>query len=106
VTDAVAPLTLGTASLKLTFTRTTMTGSSAACLNIRNSTKASTTGTVTVSCDATDAYVSSTGSGGSRVDIDSLPAPGPADGLAANFHQLSQHDAAWRTGELKEENRP
>jgi phosphatidylethanolamine-binding protein (PEBP) family uncharacterized protein len=61
VADAIAPLTLGTATLNVGVTRTTMTGSSAACLNIRNSTGASTTGTATVSCDGTFAYVSSTG---------------------------------------------
>jgi phosphatidylethanolamine-binding protein (PEBP) family uncharacterized protein len=61
VADAIAPLTLGTASLSLSATRTTMAGSTAACLNIRNSTQASTTGAATVSCDATYAYVSSVG---------------------------------------------
>lgn len=58
---AMAPLTLAKASLTLNFTRTALTGSSAACLNVRNSTVASTTGNATVSCDANYAYVSSTG---------------------------------------------
>jgi phosphatidylethanolamine-binding protein (PEBP) family uncharacterized protein len=61
VADAIAPLTLGSASLSVSVTRTNTTGSSAACVDIRNSTKSSTTGTATVSCDATYAYVSSTG---------------------------------------------
>jgi phosphatidylethanolamine-binding protein (PEBP) family uncharacterized protein len=61
VADAIAPLTLGTATLNVGVTRTTMTGSSAVCLNIRNSTRASTSGTATVSCDGTYAYFSSTG---------------------------------------------
>lgn len=61
LTSAISSITLGSASLNLSFTRTTQTGSSAACLNIRNSIQASTTGNASVSCDATYAYVSSTG---------------------------------------------
>lgn len=58
---AIAPLTLGSASISLSFTRTTMTGSSTACQNIRNSMAASGSGYALVSCDANYAYVSSTG---------------------------------------------
>jgi phosphatidylethanolamine-binding protein (PEBP) family uncharacterized protein len=64
VADAIAPLTLGSATLNVGATRTTLTGSSAACLNIRNSTLASTSGTARVSCDATYAYLGSLGIAG------------------------------------------
>ncbi|WMW79137.1 YHYH protein [Undibacterium cyanobacteriorum] len=59
--DAIANITLGSASTNLSFTRTTMTGSSNACQMIRNSLTASNTGYVSVSCDANYAYVSSLG---------------------------------------------
>lgn len=61
ITSAIAPLTLATATLNLSFTRTTNTGSSATCLNIINSLAASSTGHAAVSCDGTYGYVSSTG---------------------------------------------
>lgn len=64
VADAIAPLTLGSATLNVAATRTTLTGSSAACLNIRNSTLESTSGTARVSCDGTYAYFSSAGIAG------------------------------------------
>jgi uncharacterized protein (TIGR03437 family) len=62
VTDAIAGLTLGRATLNLNATRATNpTGSSANCVFIRNSTRASKSGTASVSCDATYAYVGSIG---------------------------------------------
>jgi phosphatidylethanolamine-binding protein (PEBP) family uncharacterized protein len=61
ITDAIKSLTLGTASIGLNVTRTTSTGSAAACVTIRNSTLASTTGAAAVSCDSTYAYVGSNG---------------------------------------------
>jgi len=61
VADAIAPLVLGSATLNAGVTRTTLTGSSTACLNIRNSTLSSTSGTARVSCDGTYAYFGSTG---------------------------------------------
>jgi hypothetical protein len=59
--DAVAPLTLGSASLNLSYARTTMSGSSAACTRVRNSTQGSTAGQASVSCDASYAYIGSNG---------------------------------------------
>jgi len=61
VASAIAPVTLGSATLSVSVTRSNLTGSSAACLNIRNSLGASTTGAASVSCDASFAYVSSIG---------------------------------------------
>jgi phosphatidylethanolamine-binding protein (PEBP) family uncharacterized protein len=59
--DAIAGITLDSASLSLSYARTTPTGSSAGCLYVRNSTAASTTGLASVSCDAHYAYVGSNG---------------------------------------------
>ena len=62
VTDAISGLTLGSANLNLSYTRATNpTGSNTNCLYIRNSTTASKSGTATVSCDGTYAYVGSIG---------------------------------------------
>ncbi len=61
IRDAIANITLGSTSLNLSFTRTSMTGSSSACVNIRNSMNASNSGYAVVSCDANYAYVSSLG---------------------------------------------
>jgi phosphatidylethanolamine-binding protein (PEBP) family uncharacterized protein len=61
IADAIKSLTLGTASIGLNVTRTTSTGSAAACVTIRNSTLASTTGAASVSCDSSYAYVGSNG---------------------------------------------
>jgi phosphatidylethanolamine-binding protein (PEBP) family uncharacterized protein len=61
LSDAVAPLTLGTATLSLNYARTNPTGSSAACVTIRNSLGGSRTGGASVSCDSTYAYVGSYG---------------------------------------------
>ena len=61
VTDAIAGITLGSAVLNLSATRTGSTGSSAACNTIRNSTRASKSGQASVSCDSTYAYVGSNG---------------------------------------------
>ena len=59
---AIAPLTLGSASLSLVYTRSAApSGSSSACVTIRNSTLASTTGLATVNCDRTYAYLGSSG---------------------------------------------
>jgi phosphatidylethanolamine-binding protein (PEBP) family uncharacterized protein len=61
LTEAMAGITLGTARLNLNVTRTSMTGSGANCLNVRNSTNASTTGRASVGCDSSYAYVGSNG---------------------------------------------
>ena len=61
LTDAITPITLGSASLSLSYSRTTMTGSSTGCLYVRNSAAASTTGDASVSCDGTYAYIGSSG---------------------------------------------
>lgn len=61
VTDAISGSTLGSASLNLSYTRTTSTGSTINCTYIRNSTTASRSGTASVSCDGTYAYVGSIG---------------------------------------------
>jgi phosphatidylethanolamine-binding protein (PEBP) family uncharacterized protein len=61
IQDAIANITLASSRLNLSFTRTAMTGSSAACVNIRNSMNASNSGYAVVSCDANYAYVSSRG---------------------------------------------
>lgn len=60
VTDAIAGLTLGSATLNLTYTRTN-SGASPACVMIRDSTRGSRSGTPNVSCDNTYAYISSIG---------------------------------------------
>jgi len=61
LTDAIAPLTLASASLSLSYARTNPTGSSAACVTIRNSLAGSKSGGASVSCDSTYAYVGSYG---------------------------------------------
>lgn len=62
VTDAISSLTLGKAVLNLNATRApNPTGSTANCVQIRNSTRASKSGTASVSCDADYAYVGSNG---------------------------------------------
>ena len=61
IRDAIANITLASANINLSFTRTAMTGSSAACVMVRNSLNASNTGYASVSCDANYAYVSSLG---------------------------------------------
>ncbi|MFN7919090.1 MAG: YHYH protein [Bryobacteraceae bacterium] len=60
VSDAIEGVTLGKATLNLSYTRTN-TGSSAACVMVRDSTRASKSGTATVNCDNTYAYVGSIG---------------------------------------------
>lgn len=82
--QAIAPLTLATATLNLSYTRTTMTGSSTACLNVRNSLSASTTGRATVSCDANYAYVGSTGLAGHTM-MDGITATNLQVPTAQNF---------------------
>ncbi|NJD32322.1 MAG: YHYH protein [Gammaproteobacteria bacterium] len=59
--DAIAPLTIGSASLGVNYTRTNPTGSSAACVTIRVSLAGSKSGGASVNCDATFAYVNSYG---------------------------------------------
>ena len=61
VTDAISSLKLASAVLNLSATRTTNSGSSPACAQIISSTRASKSGTATVSCDGTYAYVASIG---------------------------------------------
>lgn len=58
---AVAPITLGSATLTVSYTRAASpTGSSAGCLLVRDSLAGSATGGASVGCDATYAFVSST----------------------------------------------
>ncbi len=60
--QAMAPVTLGTATLNVSYSRTSASsGSSAACTLVRNSLNASNTGRAMVSCDANYAYISSDG---------------------------------------------
>ena len=61
LTDAISSLKLGSAVLNLSFTRTTNTGSSPGCAFVNSSTRASKSGTASVSCDGTYAYVGSIG---------------------------------------------
>lgn len=61
LTDAISSITLGSATLNVKHTRTTQTGASASCEQIRGSTSASNSGLPTVSCDANYAYISSDG---------------------------------------------
>lgn len=61
VTDAISSLKLGSASLNLSYTRTSTTGSSVGCGYVINSMRASKSGTAVVTCDAQYAYVSSNG---------------------------------------------
>jgi phosphatidylethanolamine-binding protein (PEBP) family uncharacterized protein len=61
LTDAIAPLMLGSATLNLSYTRTDSTGSSAACVTIRNSLAGSKSGGASVSCDSTYGYLGSYG---------------------------------------------
>lgn len=60
--NAISPITLSSASLNLSYTRTTASaGSAPNCVNIRNSSVASTTGYAAVSCDSNYAYIGSSG---------------------------------------------
>lgn len=60
--QAIAPLTLGAATLNLTYSRTAASpGSSAGCLLVRNALAAAGTGQATASCDASYAYVGGNG---------------------------------------------
>ena len=62
VTNAIVGITLSKATFNLSATRATApTGASAACNTIRSSTRASKSGTASVSCDSTYAYVGSNG---------------------------------------------
>jgi phosphatidylethanolamine-binding protein (PEBP) family uncharacterized protein len=61
LTSSIASITLASASLNLSYTRSTMSGSSTPCVNIRNSTLASTSGLASVNCDDSYAYIGSNG---------------------------------------------
>ena len=62
LTDAISSISLASASLSLSATRATNpTGSTAACAQIISSTRASKSGTATVTCDSSYAYISSNG---------------------------------------------
>ena len=61
VSAAIAPLTLDSATLNVSFTRTTNTGSSTGCGYVRSSAQASRSGNAVVACDGTYAYIGSTG---------------------------------------------
>lgn len=76
---AIKSATLGSATLNLTHTRTsTSSGSSAACVMVRNSVQASTTGAAAVSCDESYAYVSS----------QAMPTHAMMDGITATNLQV------------------
>lgn len=77
--SAMSSLTLGSATLNLTYTRTASSpGYATNCQNVRNSLSASTSGRASVSCDGTYAYV---GSGG-------LPSHTMMDGITATNLQV------------------
>ncbi|MFO1493038.1 MAG: YHYH protein [Lysobacterales bacterium] len=79
VQAAIAPLTLGSASLSLSVTRAANpSGSATACLNVRNSTNGSTSGRPAVNCDASYAYVGS----------DGLPTHAMMDGIVGTNLQV------------------
>lgn len=59
--SAISPYVLGAASLNLGYARSTATGSSTACLNVRNSMQATANGSAIVACDSDYAYVGSNG---------------------------------------------
>jgi phosphatidylethanolamine-binding protein (PEBP) family uncharacterized protein len=63
VASAIAPLTLGSAALSLSYTRdpTTAPGSSVNCLYIRSSLGNAQSGTTSIGCDGTYAYIGSVG---------------------------------------------
>jgi phosphatidylethanolamine-binding protein (PEBP) family uncharacterized protein len=62
LTAAIAPLTLASASLNVSYTRTTFAASTIAnCTFIKSSLAGSTTGSPSVTCDSTYAYIASDG---------------------------------------------
>lgn len=81
---AMASITLGTATLNLNVTRTNMAGSATACLNVRNSTSASSTGLASVGCDSNYAYVGSNGLAAHKM-MDGITASNLQMPLAQNF---------------------
>ena len=91
LTSAIAGMTLGSASLNLSYTRTTQSGSSASCLNVRNSTLASTTGAASVSCDSTYAYIGSNGLATHKM-MDGITATNLQVPLGQNFYGAN----AWK----------
>lgn len=79
LTTAISGITLGSATLNLNYTRpTNASGSSTACGYVRSSLGGSTTGTASVACDASYAYVSST----------SLPTHSMMNGITASNLQV------------------
>lgn len=79
LTSAIAGITLGTATLNVTFTRAASpTGASTGCGHVRGSLAGSTTGGASVACDQTYAWVSS----------NSLPAHTMMDGITATNLQV------------------
>jgi uncharacterized protein (TIGR03437 family) len=98
LTDAISGITLGSARLTLNATRpVNPTGSSAVCNTIRNSTRASRSGTASVNCDETYAYV---GSNGITTDAmmdgivsTNLQVPVPQNFNGANAWKIPLHPA-------------
>ncbi|MFG6467605.1 YHYH protein [Roseateles sp. BYS87W] len=89
---ALTPLTLGKATLNLNYARSSSSpGNATACVNVRNSLNASTTGRAQASCDASYAYIAS----------DGLATHAMMDGITATNLQVptAQHffgTNAWR----------
>ncbi len=89
---AISTITLGKASLDLSYNRTaTATGLGTNCAHVSNSVKASTTGSASVGCDATYAYVSSSGLA-THAMMDGITASNLQMPLAQNFYGAS----AWK----------
>ena len=87
--SAIASITLGKAALDLSYNRTaTATGLSTNCGHVRNSLKASTTGSASVGCDAAYAYVSSNGLA-THATMDGITASNLQVPLAQNFYGAS-----------------
>jgi phosphatidylethanolamine-binding protein (PEBP) family uncharacterized protein len=90
--NAIAPLTLASASLDLGYSRTASSpGSSTNCVNVRNSTLASASGHASVACDGTYAYVGSDGIA-THTMMDGITATNLQVPTAQNFHGTS----AWK----------
>ena len=79
LTSAISAVALGNAVVNLTYTRpTNASGGSAACGYVRSSLSGSTTGSASVACDATYAYISS----------NSLPTHAMMNGITASNLQV------------------
>jgi phosphatidylethanolamine-binding protein (PEBP) family uncharacterized protein len=90
--NAIASITLASATLNLSYTRTTMSGSSSNCLNIRNAMGASNSGNASVGCDSSYAYISSRGIAGhtmmNGITATNLQVPVPQNFLGSNAWKI------------------